>query len=243
MKLKIIGFWGAYPKASQASSCYLISTDTTNVLLDLGSGSLAIMQKYLSLADIDAVIISHFHGDHFADAFCLQHAVLMDTQLGKRSKTLDFYAPLNETYFKELNFRDCTKATAINENSKIQIGDLSIQFAKTVHPIYGLSMRVKHGDKVLVYSADTELNKDLQKLSQDCDLLLSECSIYKKYEGLIKGHMSGKDVAELASKGNVKQVVVTHLPNYDNNNDLIKDIKQGFSGKVTLAQEGLEFII
>src|SRR5699024_1708413 len=56
--------------------CYLVSVDgvddegqpkTWRVVMDLGNGALGTLQRYVALEDIDAILLSHLHPDHFMD--------------------------------------------------------------------------------------------------------------------------------------------------------------------------------
>ena len=239
MKLTVIGKCAAYPKVGEATSCYLITEGDTKVLLDIGSGSLSVMQKYLDLPDLDAVIISHFHPDHYSDVFCLQHAALIDTQLGNRSKPIKIFALEDNFYFSNLNYQNVTIAIPIDQHSEVEIGNLRFSFNQTDHIINGLSIKVTNGEQTLVYTADTAYNDSLVEFAQECTLLLSECTIYKKNEGVISGHMSGRDVGQLASQDRAKSVIITHLPVYGDNEELLKDVQTCYPQDVILAKEGL----
>ncbi len=59
MKITIIGWWGAYPNAGEATSGYLLESEGFAVLIDCGSGVLAQLQKHYSLQAVDAVVLSH----------------------------------------------------------------------------------------------------------------------------------------------------------------------------------------
>ena len=71
MRLTVIGCSGSYPGPDSAASCYLVEAPhagrTWRILLDLGSGALGTLQRYLDPLDVDAVFISHLHPDHFFD--------------------------------------------------------------------------------------------------------------------------------------------------------------------------------
>ncbi|MCX8046397.1 MAG: MBL fold metallo-hydrolase, partial [Anoxybacillus gonensis] len=41
MKVTVIGYWGAFPKKNEATSCYLFEHDGFRLLVDCGSGALA----------------------------------------------------------------------------------------------------------------------------------------------------------------------------------------------------------
>ena len=77
MKMTVVGFWGGFPEAGEATSGYLFEHDGFRLLVDCGSGVLAQLQKYITPSDIDAVVLSHYHHDHVADIGVLQYARLI----------------------------------------------------------------------------------------------------------------------------------------------------------------------
>ena len=46
MKMTVVGFWGGFPEAGEATSGYLFEHDGFRLLVDCGSGVLAQLQKY-----------------------------------------------------------------------------------------------------------------------------------------------------------------------------------------------------
>ena len=75
MKLTVFGNNATCPEADGACSCYLLQTKGKRILLDMGNGSAAKLQKHLPLTQLDAIIISHLHFDHFGDLFCAKYAL------------------------------------------------------------------------------------------------------------------------------------------------------------------------
>src|SRR2546430_15374 len=67
MRLRIVGCSGSIPGPDSAASAYLIEHDGVRLLLDLGSGAYGPLQRYVDPLDIDAVLLSHLHGDHILD--------------------------------------------------------------------------------------------------------------------------------------------------------------------------------
>jgi ribonuclease BN (tRNA processing enzyme) len=72
MRLTVVGCSGSFPGPASAASCYLVEATgaddrTWRILLDLGSGALGPLQRYTSLYDVDAVLLSHLHPDHCLD--------------------------------------------------------------------------------------------------------------------------------------------------------------------------------
>lgn len=74
MKMTVVGFWGGFPEAGEATSGYLFEHDGFRLLVDCGSGVLAQLQKYITPSHIDAVVLSHYHHDricgHWGIAIC-----------------------------------------------------------------------------------------------------------------------------------------------------------------------------
>ncbi|WP_031186713.1 MBL fold metallo-hydrolase, partial [Streptomyces sp. NRRL S-1896] len=67
MKLTVVGCSGSFPSADSPCSSYLVEADGYRVVLDLGNGALGALQKYTSLYEVDAVLLSHLHADHCVD--------------------------------------------------------------------------------------------------------------------------------------------------------------------------------
>lgn len=237
--LTIIGHWGAYPNRGEATSCYLLQAEDTSVLLDCGSGALSVLQEHLSLADIDAVILSHYHADHIADLGCLQYAALIDMDLKRRQKPLRVYGHSEYAFTESLSFEDCVLGTTYDRNSILEIGPFRFSFAPTNHPDPCFAIRADCGAASLVYSGDTEPSWELVPFSEGASLLLCETSLYDLYKGKIPGHMSAGEAGELALAAGAGRLVATHLPHWGVHNELLTQAKAAFGGETILAQKSL----
>ena len=67
LTLTVLGCSGTYAPPGGACSGYLVSDGTTNIWVDAGSGTLANLQRHVSLDAVDAVVLSHEHPDHWTD--------------------------------------------------------------------------------------------------------------------------------------------------------------------------------
>ena len=71
MKLTVVGCSGSLPGPDSAASCYLLEAPYEDgvfrLLLDLGSGAIGALQRYVDLRSIGAVAFSHLHADHCLD--------------------------------------------------------------------------------------------------------------------------------------------------------------------------------
>ena len=96
MRVHVIGCSGSFAGPASAASSYLLEHEdadgrTWRVLMDLGSGAFGPLQNVIDPADLDAVIISHLHPDHYLDLTGLEvfWAYHSRTDLGK----LPIHAP------------------------------------------------------------------------------------------------------------------------------------------------------
>src|SRR5699024_3102484 len=96
MRIHVIGCSGSFAGPDGAASSYLLEHEddrgrTWRVLLDLGSGAFGPLQRAIDPADLDAVVVSHLHPDHYLDLTGLEvfWAYHSRTDLGK----LPIHAP------------------------------------------------------------------------------------------------------------------------------------------------------
>lgn len=239
MKLTVIGFRGGYPGIDEATSTYLIEKNNKKIVLDLGSGGLLKLQKYINVTEIDAVVLSHYHADHIADIGVLQHALLVEAQLGRVTKKLPIYGHgENEVEFNKLT-DDYTEGISYNPFDKLTLGPLEITFLKTVHSVTCYGMRITDGEKTIVYTADTAYQKEWILFSKNADVLITDTNLYDYQKELKIGHMTSIQGAWIAKQANVETLILSHLPQYGDNQKLVKEAQTIFDKKVLLAKEGL----
>lgn len=63
----MLGKSPSWQDAGGACSGYLIRTERSTVLLDCGNGVFAKLREQVDYVDVDAIIVSHLHADHFLD--------------------------------------------------------------------------------------------------------------------------------------------------------------------------------
>ncbi|MBN8209245.1 MBL fold metallo-hydrolase [Bacillus sp. NTK071] len=240
MKVTVLGPWGGYPKAGEASAGYLVQHDGYNLLIDCGSGVLSQLQHYLPVEELDSVVISHYHPDHIADTGVLYHGRLIQSKIGSELPVLPIYAhPYDEVGFQSLDHHPYTEARPFKEDDKLELGPFTITFLETIHPVKCYAMRVTDGHHSMVFTADSSYKKEFETFSDGADLLISECNLYSHMDGSAMGHMNSTDAASIAKEANVSTLMLTHLPHFGDLTELEKDANRIFKGEVVLASTGL----
>src|SRR5256714_12489057 len=78
MRITVLGKSPSWEDAGGACSGYLIEDGGTSLLLDCGNGVFSKLRLFRDYTDLDAVLLSHLHADHFLDlvpyAYALTYA-------------------------------------------------------------------------------------------------------------------------------------------------------------------------
>jgi len=220
MKVTIVGSGDAFSTGGRANTCILVQSATTKVVVDFGAGSMLRWKELgLSLNDVDAIVISHLHGDHFGG---LPFLLLESQFVTGRTRPLPMFGPpgfkarlhtLLETFFpSSLNF-SWNFAWPIEEvaaRHPFGAGDLSVETYEVLHASGSLStgVRLTSGAKSFAFSGDSEWTENLVALSADADLFLLEC-----YSGgaPIPGHMDWPTLQKRLPQFSARKIVLTHL--------------------------------
>lgn len=238
MKLTIIGFWGGYPNKDGATSSYLLEKDNYKLMLDMGSGSLSKLQKFLSISELDAVILSHYHHDHVADIGVLQYAKLIDYYVHNNEKKLKIYGHTEDKDGYLSLSHQYTEGIAYNPDEVLKAGPFEITFFRTEHPVPCFGMRITDGKKTIVYTADSSYTEAWIPFAEGADLLIADCNYFKGQDGTKAGHMNSEEAAGIAQAAGVKQLVLSHLPQFGVLEQLKEEAKQIYTGEIVLAVEG-----
>jgi ribonuclease BN (tRNA processing enzyme) len=243
MKITVLGRWGAYPEAGEATAGYLLQTDKHKVLLDCGSGVLANLFRHIRPEELDAVFLSHFHYDHCADLGCLLYTSKFAMVFKKRLKPLPVFANKKRACFSKLSFNDYTIEKEINPEKMVDIDGLQVSFYPTVHEEYNLAMRFEYNGKVLVYTGDLGPATRISDFCKNADLIICEASLFAHEEGLFPGHMTTKEAAQLASDSKARSLLLTHFPHVGEINNLALEAARYFKGMILLAEINKTFQI
>lgn len=241
IKLTVIGECSGAPLASHATSCYLVEGESTSLILDMGSASLSLMKAIRNFDDIGHVVISHFHPDHSADCAVAVYDRLIAMQCGRDVKPLVFHA-LEE---RDLILPPYSGFVKIDEHSREEIGEFSVSYMKSEHPVDCLAVKVQDRDgHTLVYTADGALTGRLVSFSSGADILIAECSFYPDMGNGGAGHMNANDVCTLAVKAEPDCLVLSHLPVYGDRGIILDYVRKRYEkGEVLLASPYLEVSI
>jgi ribonuclease BN (tRNA processing enzyme) len=220
MQLQFVGCGDAFGSGGRYNTCFHITGARANVLIDCGASSLPALKRLrIARDDIDLILITHFHGDHFAGLPFL----LLDAQFARRNRPLVIAGPegieLRLTQVMEALFEHSSKTkprfdlsvVALKPEQTRRFGAVDVTPYPVVHGESGgpfLAYRVEAEGRVIAYSADTEWTQALIPLARDADLFIAEAYTYDR---VVKNHLSLKTLEGHLPEIKPKRLVLTHM--------------------------------
>lgn len=232
--LTVLGTDGSYPAPGGACSGYLLRAGGFCTWLDAGPGTLANLQLHIPLRQLDAVVLSHGHPDHWSDLEGLYVAMRYFLE----RKHFPIYAPAG---LRELMSGEKPDGTfdwhVISDGQNLDIGPLRWSWSRTDHPIETLAARAQLDGRALGYSADTGPAWSLSKLGGPLSLALVEASLTTDAEGTMQ-HLSARQAGADAAASGAESLLLTHLPPPLDREQARKEAEASFGSTVGVAVVG-----
>ena len=220
MQVQFVGCGDAFGSGGRQNTCFHVTGNSVNCLIDCGASALPALKRYgITRNDIDLILITHFHGDHFAGL----PFFLLDAQFARRSRPLVIAGPqrieARLAQVMEVMFEHSSKTAqkfrlevhALQPEMTRRFGALTVTPYPVVHGESGgpfLGYRLEAEGRVLAYSADTEWTETLVTLGRDADLLIAEAYTYEKN---VRNHLSLKTLEAHLDEIRPKRLMLTHM--------------------------------
>jgi ribonuclease BN (tRNA processing enzyme) len=209
LKVTLLGTGVGIPQPGRSQSAILIENDKS-LLLDCGAGTmLRLDQAGASIEDLDTAVLTHLHLDHVSDLLALANARYLTDLSGLEiygpEGTAQWFMTLHSAfpYLEKMKF--CVHEVLPAEPFSLKGFDILAVEAR--HSVTSLAYRIRAGEKVVVYSGDTEPSSDIAALADGADLLIHECSFPEPFE--VTNHTTPRMLGSTIR--GVKRVVLTHL--------------------------------
>ncbi len=219
MRIRFLGTGDAFGTGGRFHTCFWARSDASTFLIDCGASSLTAMHRFdVDPLDIDTILISHLHGDHFGGL----PFVLLQYHFGGRTAPLTVAGPPGlearlwqtcEALFtgsSKLDWNFTLELVELKVAERAQVGALAVTPLEVQHPSgapsYGLRVSV---DGITVgYSGDTEWCDALPLLADGADLFITECYSYDIHVPL---HLDYLTLQDKLSQLGCRRLLLTHL--------------------------------
>ena len=220
MQVRFVGCGDAFGSGGRNNTCFHLTGERVNLLIDCGATSLPAMKRLeIVRNDIELILITHFHGDHFAGL----PFFLLDAQFSRRTKPLIIAGPqgieARLTQVMEALFENSSKTrqkfelsvVTLSPEQTVTFGAVSVMPYPVVHGDSGgpfLGYRIEAEGRVIAYTADTEWTETLIPLARDADLFIAEAYTYDKP---VKNHLSLAALQSHLDDIKPKRLILTHM--------------------------------
>ncbi|HWO42939.1 MAG TPA: MBL fold metallo-hydrolase [Candidatus Eisenbacteria bacterium] len=220
MKLRVLGCGDAFGSGGRNQSGYLIEAADRLFLLDCGPTTLLAMKRAgIDSKRLDAVLLSHLHGDHFGG---LPFFFIEFLYNARRARPFHVAGPpgteerayglfqlmygsatepkeLPPTVFHEFEPGQTTAVAGIEV--------LPFRVPHQTHDV-SLGLKVSYERKTIVFSGDTGWTDDLVAHARGADLFLCECSFYTR---TAPNHISYRELSARLGRLECKRLLLTHM--------------------------------
>ena len=220
LQVQFIGSGDAFGSGGRFQTCIGLTAGGHRVLVDCGASSLIAMKRLgIALNSVEAVLLTHLHGDHYGG---LPFFILESQLYTKRTAPLLIGGPpgtperLKEAM--EALFRNSSTVQRRFEICHVEwqplqraeIGPALVTPFPVVHgsgaPPFAL--RVELGGRTVTYSGDTEWAPSLPDAARDADLFICECL---RFDKPVKFHLDYGTLRAHAAELRPKRLLLTHL--------------------------------
>jgi ribonuclease BN (tRNA processing enzyme) len=262
MRLTVLGKSPSWQDAGGACSGYLIEEGDTAVLVDCGNGVFAKLRERIDYVDVDAVVLSHLHADHFLDlvpySYALTYAprqqpVPVDRWPGTDCPACpvlhappgarDLFRRVVGAWGNEDLIEKAFELREYDPADEIAVGPIRVTFQPVPHftETFAMSISSANGSGRIVYGADSSPTDALAEFARDADLMLVEATLPRPERTGMRGHLTPEEAGGHAREAGAKRLLLVHISDELDSEWARAEAAEAFGGPVEVAREGAVF--
>jgi len=218
--VRFVGSGDSFGSGGRFQTCIVVDGPRSRFAIDFGASSLiALARQGIEPNSLDAILLSHLHGDHCGGVPFL----LLDAMLASRRAR-----PLTVAGPRDLEPRLAVIREALFPGSQVMRPTFPLTWIELVpgraHEVLDLvvtaqparhtagtnptALRVQVGDRIIAYTGDTEWTDEVAAVSRGADLLIAECYFYAKP---VPWHLNYPAIATHVRTVGAKRLILTHM--------------------------------
>ncbi len=219
VRVRFLGTGDAFSAGGRHQAGYLVEASETTFLLDCGATTLASLKREgLSAGAIDAIILSHLHGDHFAGIpfFLLEYihseVRTRPLRIAGPPGTGERVASLFGAMYGDLGALDLPFALEFVEllpGERRELGPVALEPFRVPHQEreISLALGVRVDGRRILYSGDTGWTEDLVSHAAGTRLFICECCVY---DTRVPFHLDYPRLWENRRRFETERLILTH---------------------------------
>ena len=262
MRVTVLGKSPSWQDAGGACSGYLVEDGGAALLMDCGNGVFGKLRSHRDYVEIDAVVISHLHADHFFDLFPYAYGLLLaprqqpvpvagypGTDHPARPRLLvppgarGTMRAIGNAWGDGALVESAFRLEEYDTVSELEVGPLRLRFARVPHYVltHAIEIRSTESSKRLTFGADCRPNDELVSFAEDTDLLIIEATLPRPERTGVRGHLTPEEAGDHARRARAGRVVLTHISDELDQEWARDEASKAFGAPVEVASDGAVF--
>jgi ribonuclease BN (tRNA processing enzyme) len=218
VRVQFLGSGNAFSDGGRANAAIHVTAPGVSLLLDCGGSALPAIKRHVDPKAIDAIAVTHLHGDHFGGIVFL----VLEQHFAGRTKELVIGGPpslearlraaeqaLYPDFFGKVPLGFPVRVVVLGEGPTdlggAAVVALPVRHVRESEP-HGHRVRV--GGTLIAYSGDARWTEHLLAVAKDADLFICEASYFDRSD---PAHISYRTLMEHRAETGAKRIVLTHL--------------------------------
>jgi len=258
MRITVLGKSPAWQDAGGACSGYLVEDGSTRVLLDCGNGVFGKLREHCDYTEVDAILITHLHADHFIDLIAYAFALLLTprqqpvpvaghpgTDDPARPRLIappgarDVFRRITGTWGDESLIERAFAVEEYENGGAARVGPLAASFSEVPHYVltHAVDLVSDSGGR-FTFGADCRPCEELVEAARGTDLLLVEATLPRPERTGIRGHLTPEEAGDHGRRAGARRVVLTHVSDELDADWVREQGSIGFGAPVEVARAG-----
>jgi len=220
LTVTIVGCGDAFGSGGRRNTCFHLQAGDCRFFVDFGASSMTGVNALgIDTNAVDAIILSHLHGDHFGGIpFLILHAHFVTG----RTAPLTIAGPpgteariraAQEVLFPESTTIDLgfdLRFLEMQPGGTATVCGAEVEPVEVSHPSGAppFALRIRAGDRLFAFSGDTEWLDLLPDVARNADLFICECYAFEED---IPYHVRYRDIEANLPRIEARRILLSHL--------------------------------
>lgn len=235
----MLGSWAGFPEPGRACSGFLLESDGSAIVLDLGYGTLPRLLAARPDGAVDGIVVTHEHPDHCLDL----HALFRIHHYGRSGVRIPLYCPPGVVDRLAGIEPDADLGDVFDVHplpGTYDLGGLRLTSVALPHFVENVGVRLDSDRIALAYTGDTAPVAQLADLGRDADLYIVEATDRPGEESAAtRNLMTAAEAGEWAAAAGANRLLLTHFWPGTDRSESVARARAHFAGEVIAADDGL----